>query len=59
MCRVVQVSLCRVGMMGGCLVVTTFMVPGGFAMMPGGMLVVFGCFMVMLRCLLGHLTSFE
>jgi hypothetical protein len=51
-CRVVQMSLGRVSVMRGCLVIAAFVVPGGFAMMLGRLFVVFCRFMVMLRRML-------
>jgi hypothetical protein len=48
---VVRVSLRRVGVMCGCLVVTRLMMPCGFAMVPRRVLVVFRCFVMVLGCL--------
>ena len=48
---VMQVSLRQVRVVSGCLVVTSLMKPGGFAMVLSRMLVVLRCFDVMFRCL--------
>ncbi len=50
-CCVMQVSLRQVRVVSGCLVVTSLMKPGGFAMVLSRMLVVLRCFDVMFRCL--------
>ena len=47
---VVRVALRRVGVVSGCLVVTSLMMPGGFAVVPRRMLMVFRCFVVVLCC---------
>lgn len=57
--HVVQVTLCRVSVVGRQLVVAGFVVLCGFAMMVGGMFVVFGCFAMMLCGLCGHVSSFR
>ena len=49
---VVRVSVCRVRMMGGCLMVTRFVMPCGFTMVGCRVLVVLGGFEMVLRCLL-------
>ncbi len=43
---VVRVSLRRVGVVGGCLVVTRLMMPGGFAMVLRRVLVVCCCVVI-------------
>jgi len=52
----VEVALGRVGMMSGGLVITGFMMPGGFAVVTSCMLVVLGCLMMVLGCFLGHVS---
>ena len=49
---VVRVSVCRVRMMGGCLMVTRFVMPCGFPMVGRRVLVVLGGAVMMLCCLL-------
>ncbi len=48
---VVCVSLRRVGVVSGCLVVTSLMMPGGFVMVLRRVLMVFRCFAMVLCCL--------
>jgi hypothetical protein len=48
---VVGVPLRRVGVVGGCLVVTRLMMPGGFQMVLRRVLVVFRCLNMVLCCL--------
>ena len=48
---VMRVSMRQVRVVSGCLVVTSFIMPGSFAMMRRRLLVVFSCFGVLLRCL--------
>jgi len=50
---VVQVPLRRVGMVSGCFVVTSLIMPRGFAMVLRRVLVVFCCFVMVLCCFLG------
>ena len=52
MSGVVGVSVGRVGMVSGCLMVARFVMPGGFTMVGRRALVVLGGFEVMLCCLL-------
>jgi hypothetical protein len=47
---VVRVSLRRVGVVSGCLVVTRLMMPGGFAMVLRRLLVVLCCLVMVLCC---------
>jgi hypothetical protein len=47
----VQVSSRRVRVVSGCLGVTSFVKPGGFAMVLRRLLVVLRCFDVVLHCL--------
>jgi hypothetical protein len=49
---VVRVSVGRVRMVSGCLMVARFIMPGGFPMVGRRVVVVFGGFEVMLCCLL-------
>ncbi len=48
---VVGVPLRRVRVVSGCLVVTSLMMPGGFAMVLRRLLMVFRCFDMVLCCL--------
>jgi hypothetical protein len=48
---VVQVSLCRVRMVSGCLVVAFLVMTGGFAMVLCRKFMVFRCTAMVLRCL--------
>ncbi len=48
---VVQMSLCRVRVVSGCLMVTLFVMTGGFTMVICRKFVVFRCFAMVLRCL--------
>jgi hypothetical protein len=52
--RVLVMTAGRMGVMRGRLVISFFMVLGGFAVMTGCVLVMFRCFVMMLGCLLGH-----
>jgi hypothetical protein len=56
-CGMVRMAMGRVSMMRGGLVVTAFVVLGGFAMVPGCVLMMFRCLVMMLCCLSGHLDS--
>jgi hypothetical protein len=49
-----QVSLRRVGVVRGCLMVAILVIPGGFAVVLCRLLVVLRCFVVVLRCLFRH-----
>ena len=51
---VMCVSIRRVRMVSGCLVVHGLMMPSGFAMVLRRVLVVLRCFDVVLCCLFGH-----
>jgi len=51
---VMCVSIRRVCVVSGCLMVTRLMMPGGFAMVLCRVLVVLRCFDVVLCCLFGH-----
>jgi hypothetical protein len=54
MCRVMQVTLRRVRVVSGCLVIAILVIPGGFAVVLRRFLVVLRCFVVVLRCLFRH-----
>jgi hypothetical protein len=49
-----QMTLRRVAVMRGGLVISRLVVHSRFAMMPRGVFVVLGCLVMMLCCLLGH-----
>jgi hypothetical protein len=51
---VMGVSLRRVGVVRGGLVVASLVMPGGFAMVLRRLVVVVRCVLVVFRCLLGH-----
>jgi len=48
----VMMAIGNMGVMRGCLVITSVMVFGGQVVMPCCMLVVFGCFAMVLGCFL-------
>jgi hypothetical protein len=54
---VMQMSLCRVGVVRGRFVIARFVMLGSLAMMMGRVFVVLSRFLMMLRCLFGHKSS--
>lgn len=53
---VAGVAVRAVSVVGGLLMITGFMMLGGFAVMLGGVLVVLGRFLVMLDCVFAHVS---
>jgi hypothetical protein len=47
----------KMSVMCGEMMIASFMVARGFAMMMGRVLVMFGCFVMMLNGMLGHMSS--